>query len=139
MADAEMAGHATEQPAVAEPVYQGARPEQESQVSLFVSPIAANATGRDLQMEIHVAFNNGMWWAMPHELSNGILEQWHNGAQEVTFVWDWQGTRPGSYQQDGASTSFNRYSIDFRTFMQRNIDNDRTRRVKVVYVLRCGE
>ncbi len=40
MADAEMAGHATEQPAVAEPVYQGA-----------VSPIAANATERDLQME----------------------------------------------------------------------------------------
>jgi hypothetical protein len=137
MADAEMAGHATEQPAVAEPVYQGARPEQESQVSLFVSPIAANATGRDLQMEIHVAFNNGMWWAMPHELSNGILEQWHNGAQEVSFIWDWHGTRPGSYQTDGANTSLNRYIIDFGTMQQRNIDNNRTRRVKVVYVLRC--
>ena len=125
-----MAGHATEQPAVAEP---------ESQVSLFVSPIAANATGRDLQMEIHVAFNNGMWWAMPHELSNGILEQWHNGAQEVSFIWDWHGTRPGSYQTDGANTSLNRYIIDFGTIQQRNIDNNRTRRVKVVYVLRCGE
>ncbi len=137
MADAEMAGHATEQPAVAEPVYQGARPEQENQVSLFVSPIAANATERDLQMEIHVAFNNGMWWAMPHELSNGILAQWHNGAQEVSFIWDWHRTRPGSYQPDGANTSINRYTIDFGTMQQRNIDNNRTRKVKVVYVVRC--
>ena len=37
-------------------------------------------------LEIHVEFNNGMWWAMPHELSDGILNQYNNGAQQVSFV-----------------------------------------------------
>ena len=89
-----------------------------------------------LQWEIHVDFNNGMWWAMPHDLSDPILDQWINGAQQVSFVWDWEETRGGSYRPDGAETSHNRYIIDFAVMQQRNIDNDRTRTVKVVAVLR---
>ena len=88
------------------------------------------------QWEIHVDFRRGMWWAMPHELSDPILEQWTNGAQQVSFIWDWEGTRKGSYQPDGAETSINRYIIDFDTMLQRNTDNGRTRRVKIVKVLR---
>ena len=86
--------------------------------------------------EIHVDFNNDMWWAMPHELSDSILEKWTNGAQQVSFIWDWQATRKGSYQPNGTDTSINRYIIDFDTMHQRNIDNDSTRKVKVVCVLR---
>ena len=89
-----------------------------------------------MQWEIHVEFKNGMWWAMPHELSDAILHQWNNGTQEVSFIWDWQATRPGSFQPDGAETSINRYIIDFDTMYQRNVDNKRTRKVKVVCVLR---
>ena len=91
----------------------------------------------EMQWEIHVDFHNDMWWAMPHELSDPILDQWTNGAQEVSFIWDWGSTRKGSYQEpNGEDTSINRYIIDFDTMLQRNIDNDRTRRVKVVCVLR---
>ncbi len=90
----------------------------------------------DCPWEIHVEFNNGMWWVMPHELSDSILEKWTNGAQQVSFIWDWEDTRRGSYQPDGADTSINRYIIDFDTMHQRNIDNDRTRKVKAVGVLR---
>ena len=86
--------------------------------------------------EIHMEFNNGMWWAMPHQLSDAILQQWRNGAQQVSFVWDWGNTRAGSFELHGEETSINRYIIDFNTLRQRNIDNDRTRRVKVVHVLR---
>ena len=89
-----------------------------------------------MKWEIHVDFNNDMWWAMPHELSDSILEKWINGAQQVSFIWDWQATRKGSYQPNGADTSINRYIIDFDTMHQRNVDNDRTRKVKVVCVLR---
>ena len=89
-----------------------------------------------LQWEIHVEFNNGMWWAMPHDLSDPILNEWMKGAQQVSFVWDWGQTRKGSYRPDGAETSHNRYIIDFDSMQQRNIDNDRTRTVKVVAVLR---
>ena len=89
-----------------------------------------------LKWEIHVDFNNGMWWAMPHDLSDPILDQWSNGAQQVSFVWDWEETRQGSYRPDGADTSYNRYIIDFETMRQRNLDNDRTRKVKLMCVLR---
>ena len=90
----------------------------------------------EMKWEIHVEFSNDMWWAMPHELADSILETWTNGAQQVSFIWNWQGTRTGSYQPNGADTSINRYIIDFDTMQQRNIDNDRTRKVKVVCVLR---
>ena len=88
------------------------------------------------QMEIHVEFNNGMWWHMPYYLSDGILAQWKNVYQQVSFVWDWENTRKGSFELNGAETSFNRYVIDFDIMQQRNTDNGRTRRVKVVSVIR---
>ena len=89
-----------------------------------------------LKWEIHVSFHNDMWWAMPHELSDSILQQWHHGAQQVSFIWDWKTTRKGSYQPDGAETSISRYIIDFDTMQQRNLDNNRIRKVRVVDVLR---
>ena len=90
--------------------------------------------GKSMVREIHVEFNHGKWWAMPQVLSDAILQQWSNGAQEVSFVWDWHSTRQGSYQPNGEHTSVNRYIIDFDTMDQRNIDNGRTRKVKVVFV-----
>ena len=53
---------------------------------------------RQRQLEIHVESNYDMWWAMPHELADGLLEQWLSGAQQVWFIWDWQNARRGSYQ-----------------------------------------
>ena len=85
---------------------------------------------------IQVDFNDGMWWAMPQELSDGILQKWQLGAQEVSFVWDWKGKRKGSYRPDGEETPISRYIIDFDTMEQRNLDNNRTRKVQVVCVLR---
>ena len=90
----------------------------------------------EMKYEIHVDFNKGMWWAMPHDLSDSILEEWLNGSQQVSFIWDWKESRRGSWQSDGAETSINRYIIDFDTMRQRNIDNERTRKVKVVCILR---
>ena len=90
----------------------------------------------DMKWEIHVEFTNGMWWAMPHELSDPIVHAWTHGAQLVSYVWDWGNTRTGSYRANGAYNTFNRYTIDFDTMLQRNVDNDRTRKVKVVCVLR---
>ena len=90
----------------------------------------------EMKYEIHVDFKKGMWWAMPHDLSDPILEEWLNGSQQVSFIWDWKESRRGSWQSDGAETSINRYIIDFDTMFQRNIDNERTRKVKVVCILR---
>ena len=88
-----------------------------------------------LRKEILVEFNNDMWWMMPGELSTGILSEWQNGATQVSFVWDWRETRIGSFQLDGECTSLSRYIIDFQTMLQRNTDNNRTRRIKVVGII----
>ena len=128
MADAEMATSATEQPHAA--MHSTLAVQPEVYANMLANPAAA------MKWEIHVEFNNGMWWVMPHELSDNILQQWINGAQQVSFIWDWQDTRVGSFQPEGVVTTINRYIIDFNTMQQRNIDNERTRRIKIVRVLR---
>ena len=93
---------------------------------------------RQGKLEIHVKFNNNMWWAMPHELSDGLLQHLHRGNDPAFYVWDWQGERAGSYQENGEETNYNRYRVDFAAMCQRNIDNDRTRTIKIVEVLALG-
>ena len=141
MAEAEMTRSATEQPDIAMDFIVSRTADQLLQRTGTTGPVNAMNLGTlplvtQMKWEILVDFNNGMGWAMPHELSDSILEQWTSGAQQVSFIWDWQATRKGSYQPDGEDTSINRYIIDFDTMHQRNMDNDRTRRVKVVCVLR---
>ena len=109
-------------------------PARDSSLAVLAGPTVS--TGPQSKWEIQVSYNNDMWWAMPQELSDPILEQWTNGAQQVTFIWDWKGKRLGSFKPDGAETSINRYIIDFDTMYQRNLDNNRMRKVKVVEVLR---
>ena len=133
MAEAEVTRSATEQPDVS----------MDSTLAVPAGPAGPMGIGTEtwplvteMQWEILVDFDRNMWWAMPHELSDSILDEWTNGAQQVSFIWDWHGSRKGSYKPDEADTSINRYIIDFNTMLQRNTDNDRTRKVKVVCVLR---
>ena len=82
---------------------------------------------------IQVDFKNGMWWEMPPELSQTLLRAYHSGHSQVSFVWNWGGTRPGSHRINGQPTDYNRYVINFETMMQVNTDNNRTRKVQIVH------
>ena len=112
MAGAEMTRSATEQPDVAMDsslaVPAGPARQIDSTGSVHAMNLGTLPSVSQLQWEIHVDFNNGMWWAMPHDLSDPILDQWINGSQQVSFVWDWEETRRGSYRPDEADTSLNR-------------------------------
>ncbi len=88
------------------------------------------------ELRIEVEFKNDMWWTMPPGLSTGILSARYDGFQEVAFIWNWGDVRDGSFRPDGETTSINRYIIDFTSMYQRNIDNNRTRKVRVVHVVR---
>ena len=114
MAGAEMTRSATEQPDVA----------MDSSLAVPAGPAgpaansvrslqAANRWLTQMKWEIHVDFNNDMWWAMPHELSDSIVEKWINGAHQVSFIWDWQATRKGSYQPTKRRRYFHQ-SIHYR-------------------------
>ena len=78
-----------------------------------------------------VAFQKGMWWSMPAELSQQIYEKYRNN-EDVGYTWDWGESRVGSWELDGDETSINRYGIHFETWEQRNIDNHRRRSVRFV-------
>jgi hypothetical protein len=83
-----------------------------------------------------VAFKDGLWWSIPAEVSQRIYEEYKNndGAADVVYTWDWGNSRPGSWEPDGEQTSISRYAIDFITWEQRNLDNDRRRSVRLVWV-----
>ena len=123
-----MATSATEQPDVA--MHSTLAVQSEVYAKMLATPVA------DMKWEIHVEYPRGMWWAMPHELSDPIVNAWTHGAQLASYVWAWGNTRTGSYRPNDADTTFNRYTIDFGTMLQRNSDNGRARKVKVVCVLR---
>ena len=123
-----MATSATEQPHAA--MHSTLAVQPEVYANMLATPAAA------MKWETHVELNNGMWWAMPHELSDPILRAWTAGYQLVSYVWDWGGTRTGSYQPNGVATPYNRYTINFGVMQQSNIDNGRARKIKVVCVLR---
>ena len=87
MAGAEMTRSATEQPDVAMDsslaVPAGRARQIDSTGSAHAMNLGTLPSVSQLQWEIHVDFNKGMWWAMPHALSDPILDQWINGAQQV--------------------------------------------------------
>ena len=85
---------------------------------------------------VEVAYRTGQWWAMPQDISQMILEKMRNGEDAgYTFDWGAQG-RQGSWQPDGEETKINRYVIDFGSMTQTNIDNNRKRSIRIVYIKR---
>ena len=62
---------------------------------------------------IEVAFNNGMWWSIPSEMSQALYEKHLQGEQDIVYTWDWGENRTGSWVHDNQDTSINRYLLDF--------------------------
>lgn len=112
-------GHATEQSAVV--IYASGNAAEHSTNQLRLIPI------------IEVAFNNGMWWSIPQEMSAAIYARFTAG-QDAGYTWDWGNSRQGSWRPDDCETSINRYIIDFSAMQQRNLDNGRMRTIRVIWI-----
>ena len=61
------------------------------------------------KLEIHVESNHNTWWAMPHELSEGLLKNLRRGNDQCIYEWDWQGQR-AEYDEAGEETTHVQYS-----------------------------
>ena len=83
---------------------------------------------------IEVAFKNGMWWALPLELSQALYDKYLAEETDIGYTWDWGNSRKGSWKPEDEETTINRYLIDFEAESQRNIDNNRHRTMRVVWV-----
>ena len=83
---------------------------------------------------VEVAFANGKWWSIPQEMSSQLYEKYVQD-QDAVYTWDWgEGGRIGSWTPDGEETNINRYKIDFLNCVQENLDNQRKRSIRVVWV-----
>ena len=71
---------------------------------------------------------------MPEELSRQLYAKYING-QDAGYTWDWgEDGRRGSWEPDGEESNISRYVIDFVNLVQTNIDNQRKRSVRIVWV-----
>ena len=84
--------------------------------------------GVDLRkfLELYVQDTNGMWWPMPLDLSDRLLEGWCSGeTYPVLYVGDWEGARAC-------------YRIDFARMRRRNSLTKCEDRIKIVKVMAKG-
>ncbi len=59
----------------------------------------------------------------------------NTSTRDAGYTWDWgEGGRAGSWKPDGEESSINRYVIDFATGVQTNLDNQRKRSIRVIWV-----
>ena len=90
--------------------------------------------GVDLRkfLELHVQDTNGMWWPMPLDLSDRLLEGWCSGENlKVVYV--------GDYVIDYLEESRACYVIDFATMRQRNTRTNCELSIKIVEVVTKGQ
>ena len=83
---------------------------------------------------IEVAFQHGMWWALPQDVSRALYDKHRAGEDNIVYTYDWGTQRSGSRKLDDAETSINRYLLDFEAGVQRNIDYNRHRTMRIVWV-----
>ena len=78
-------------------------------------------------LELHVKDTNGMWWPMPRDLSDRLLDSWRSEEKlKILYVGNWEGAR-------------NVYVIDFATMRQRNTRTNCELSIKIVEVVTKGE
>ena len=83
---------------------------------------------------VEVAVKNGMWWALPVDISRQLYDQQMAGL-DAGYTWDWgPHGRRGSWCPEGEDTTVNRYVVDFVAMVQTNIDNGRMRSVRIAWV-----
>ena len=83
---------------------------------------------------IEIAFKNGMWWALPQDMSQQLYDKYLANETDIGYTWDWGDSRSGSWKPDDEETTINRYLCDFEAGLQRNIDNNRHRTMREAWV-----
>ena len=103
------------------------------QIAVVQGPEANHIT-QPLVPIVEVAFRYGQWWALSKQMSEGILQNFRAG-QNAVYTYDWgENGRDGSWKPDGETTKINRYMLDYTCMLQTNLDNQRQRSFRIVYV-----
>ena len=96
--------------------------------------VATNAQQLMMVPIVEVAYPHGQWWALPQNISAGLFHLYASG-QDAIYTWDWGPFgRAGSFKPNAETTSISRYHIDFAAWTQTNMDNQRKRSIRLVWV-----
>ena len=87
---------------------------------------------------IQIQFQHGTWWQLPTDMSDQVLARYQANEIDIGYTWDWGDTRVGSWQPDDETTSINRYTLNFDTWEQTNIDSQRKRNFRIAWVCTHG-
>ena len=91
--------------------------------------------GREGQVPIvEVAFKHDKWWSIPQFLSAELYAKYIND-EDAVYTWDWgEDGRTGSWTNDGEETKISRYHVNFTASVQTNLDNQRKRSIRIIWV-----
>ena len=80
--------------------------------------------------------HGAFWWDIPVAISDEIEAKRLAGYAGATYVYNWGFTRNGNYLDPNTAeaTTLSRYSIDINTNMQRNLDSESRREVRLIYI-----
>ena len=84
---------------------------------------------------IEIAYNGGKGWPLPPNMSQDLYGKYVANEASIGYEWDWGGARPGSWSPNGEVTTINQYILDFASWTQTNINNNRKRSFRIVWVL----
>ena len=90
-------------------------------------------TGRTERCKIKVQYGNN-WLELPEMQAECVFAQlMYEEKTQAYYAWCWGKQRDGSWQPGGSAmrTNINRYMIDVEKCEQVNIDNRRTRKIKL--------
>ena len=100
----------------------------------IVGDVMQTEFGSKVVAVVQVAYRGGLWWSLPVDLSAEIIKN-HANNQNTTFCWQWDTMGRGSWcTPEGAKTDISRYEVNLSQQTQRNIDNNRKRTARVVWM-----
>ena len=80
--------------------------------------------------------HGNFWWDIPPIISDAIEATRAAGCEIAVYTYDWGYERTANFIDPitNEATTVSRYEINFQTKIQRNLDTEKTRTVRWVYL-----
>ena len=89
-----------------------------------------------IQVDYSTATTHDIWWSLPRDRTNAILNQlFHHTSHSVTVNYRWTYPSPDGYGEDAPWEWTSYYSLDFESMIQQNVETGNVRRFRVMLAL----
>ena len=89
-----------------------------------------------IQVDYSTATTHDIWWSLPRDRTNAILNQlFHHTSHSVTVNYRWTYPSPDGYGEDAPWEWTSCYSLDFESMLQQNVETGNVRTFRVMFCL----